>query len=312
MPLNPTPDNEAVHISITSLLSLASSGKKLALRKGKIGALQQGSYLARLQGLGMEFDESRPYQAGDDIRHLDWRVTARTGKTYSKIFCEEQERPVFLVVDQRASMRFATRGKFKSVLAAEIASMLAWSAADHGDRIGSIIFSDQNHHEIKPKRGRRSVLQLINRLSIHNRGEQEDITSVAETEAISHAISRLHHLVKPRSLIFLISDFRCFDQIAESQLIKLSRHSNIVLILIYDVLEAELPPAGQYQLSNGKQRVTLDTHNTARTQNYSKRFTSHYSRLQNISLLCKTPFLTCKTTDDPADVLHKKLNTRAK
>ena len=109
----------------------------------------------------MEYDESRLYQPGDDIRNIDWRVTARTGKPHTKLFREERERPVHVWVDLRAPMFFATRGKYKAVRAAELASLFAWTACQQGDRIGGIVFSDNSHHELKPQRGKSAVLRLI-------------------------------------------------------------------------------------------------------------------------------------------------------
>lgn len=307
----PPVTNEAVHVTVPELVKLSSSGKKLALKPGQISARQSGDYHAPFKGRGMEFDESRPYQPGDDVRHLDWRVTARTGKAYSKMFREERERPVFLWVDQRTPMHFATRGKFKSVIAAEIASLLAWSAAQHGDRIGGIVFSDQNHHELKPKRGKSAVLRLIHQLSSPH-AEEKNIPAEAAKQTAKHAMLRLRRLVKPGSLVFLLSDFRHFDEVAESQLIQLGQHNDVVLVLVYDPLERELPPSGQYQISDGQQNIILNTYDRQVVENYRIKFTAHQSRLQDLSRLNKMPFLTCATVEDPVAVLQQGLGTRVK
>ena len=258
----------------------------------------------------MEFDESKPYQPGDDVRHLDWRVTARTGKAHSKLFREERERPVFLWVDQRHPMFFATRGKFKSVIAAEIASLLAWSAAYHADRIGGILFSEQIHHELRPKRGKSAVLHLINKLVSYSKPVVNTPTAESATSA-SQAMLRLRRLVKPCSLVFLLSDFRNFDNVAESHLFQLSRHNDVVLVLIYDQLECELPPPGQYRVSDGQQDIVFNTYNRRLVESYRKQFVERKSRFAALSRTYKMPFLLCLTTDEPLRILRLGLNLQA-
>lgn len=293
-----------VDVSVKSLLSLIASCKKFDLKQRKIMSIKQGDYLSRFKGRGMEFDESRPYQPGDDVRYLDWHVTARTGKPYSKVFCEEQERPVFFCVDQRSCMRFATRGKFKSVIAAELASLLAWSTPAN-DRIGSIVFSDHSHHEIKPKRGRSAVLRLIHQLVNYSQLAEE--SGASEVCSISNVVQRLRYLVKPGSLIFLLSDFRHFDEAAELQLRNLARHNDVTLMLIYDPFEAQLPPAGEYQIIHAKKRMMLSTHNRQLAKDYEERFVAHKKRLQDLSHLFRTPFFSCQTTEDPIAILQHQL-----
>ena len=120
-----------------------------------------GGHLSPYKGRGVEFDESRPYQPGDDLRTIDWRVTARTGKPHTKVFREERNRPVFVWLDLRRPMLFATRGAYKGVRAAEMAALIAWSAVANGDRLGGLVFSETQHHELRPALGLRSALRLF-------------------------------------------------------------------------------------------------------------------------------------------------------
>ncbi|MFZ2172135.1 MAG: DUF58 domain-containing protein, partial [Methylococcaceae bacterium] len=133
--------HELISVSLKTLIDLAKPATSLNLHHLSIRSRQSGGYVSRFKGRGMEFDEARLYQPGDDIRSIDWRVTARTGKTHTKVYREERERPVFISVDNRPAMHFATRGVFKSVLAAKLAGLLAWTAQNHGDRIGGQIFT---------------------------------------------------------------------------------------------------------------------------------------------------------------------------
>ena len=156
--------NELVSVSLKTLIDLAKPAAGLNLHHAQFRSSQSGNYVSRFKGRGMEFDEARLYQPGDDIRTIDWRVTARTGKTHTKVFREERERPVFISVDNRLAMHFATRGVFKSVLAAKLGGLLAWAAEYHGDRIGGQLFSEHECRELKPQNGRHAVLRFLNAL----------------------------------------------------------------------------------------------------------------------------------------------------
>ncbi|NOQ87759.1 MAG: DUF58 domain-containing protein, partial [Gammaproteobacteria bacterium] len=248
-------------ISPQSLIQLRLKANQIPLNKSIIHAKQGGAYLSSFKGRGMEFDESRIYQAGDDIRNMDWRVTARTGTAHTKVFQEERERPVLLCLDLNASMMFATRNKFKSVIATEIATLIAWSAANNNDRIGGLIFSSDEHHEIKPRRGKTAVLDFIGRATKHkawtadkNMAEQNDSKRNMVT-----AISRLRKVTHPGSLVFMISDFRGMDEKAYSHLANIARHNDIVLIKITDPIEIELPTSGSYKLTDGTNELQIQT-----------------------------------------------------
>ena len=204
----PSPD-EAIAVSTTALVRLNEAAASLSLHTATVRARMSGEYLSPFKGRGMEFDESRPYQPGDDVRNLDWRVMARTGRAHTKLFREERERPVFLWVDLRPAMFFATRGAFKSVVAARAAVLLAWAANRQGDRVGGIIFSDQHHDELKPGRGKAAVLHLINRVAHHPAWSGEKRAGVGEVA--EQAMLRLRRVVRPGSMVFLLSDFRGLD-----------------------------------------------------------------------------------------------------
>ena len=301
--------NEAVQISVPSLVQLNRQSHSIPLHAGRITARQAGDYQSPFKGRGMEFDESRMYQPGDDTRNINWRITARTGKPYTKIFREERERPVFVWVDLRATMHFATRGKFKSVLASHFASLLAWSAVHNGDRVGGVIFSDSVHHELKPSRGKSGVLRLINNLAGHP-GWQNNSKVEIDTSAGLRALVRLRRVARPGSMIFLISDFRHLDETAENQLIRLSQHNDVVMLYIHDQLESELPPKGKYRLSDGKRDSLLDTYDTDRVVRYHRRHLDFVSRLRQLSRKGNIRLISCTTEDDPLSVLRTGLTMR--
>jgi len=160
-------DASPVSVSQSGLIRLNAPARAIALDVVRVKSLQTGAYVSHFRGRGMEFDESRPYQPGDDPRSIDWRVTARSATAYTKLFREERERPVLVVVDLRANMHFATRGCFKSVNASRAAALLSWAAHHRGDRLGGLIFGDTTHRELKPRLGRQAALRFVHQLAEH-------------------------------------------------------------------------------------------------------------------------------------------------
>ncbi len=302
--------DEAVRVSAEGLIALHQAARLLPLRAGAVRARQAGSYVSAFKGRGMEFDEVRPYLPGDDVRSLDWRVTARTGKPHTKLFREERERPVLVWVDYRKPMFFATRGAYKAVVAARAAALLAWSAVAHGDRLGGMVFSEQDHLELRPGQGKAAALHLIRHLAEHPAWDAEKRGS-ADSDA-PWSLARLHRVARPGSLIFLISDFRGLDARAEANLKDLSRHSDLVLIFVHDPLEKELPPAGNYRLSDGARDLTIDTGDTRLRSNHSQRFMAHEQRLKALCSRNSMFLLPCSTSCDITLTLQQGLRlTRA-
>jgi len=295
---------QATEVDLSTLVRFHHSAHLLPLRVGRIRASSGGQYQSRLRGRGMEYDESRPYSPGDDTRHLDWRVTARTGRAYTKLFREERERPVIIAVDYRPAMFFATRGRFKSVLASQLAALLAWSADRHGDRIGAQFISASGVHEYRPRRGRKAVLQLLRQLQRYGRRQ----AAGKQPPSLASAFQRLRRVAHPGSLIAIISDFRGLDAEATAALIQLSRHTDLILIAISDPLEAELPPPGHYRIGDGQRVTELDSTDRGFSEEYRQRFARRRQDLQALSRKCRARLITASTGDPPLTLLMRGLN----
>ncbi|ALP52722.1 hypothetical protein Tel_05910 [Candidatus Tenderia electrophaga] len=284
-----------VRVSSEALIALRGAGEKLSLKTLRIKAQQSGGYLSRFKGRGMEFDEARLYQPGDDVRNVDWRVTARSGTLHTKLFREERERAVLAWVDMRPTMFFATRGAFKSVIAARAAALIAWSANRQGDRLGGLVFTADVHHELRPKRGKSAVLNLLRQLSQTSRWQSR----YNETEPdADKALARLRRVAKPGSLIFLLSDFRKLGAQAESHLAQLARHNDVVLFHIYDPLEAELPRHGIYRVAWGERSSRFSGDDKTTQRQHREHFREHSAMLKQ---LCRFPgihYLSCATDAD--------------
>jgi uncharacterized protein (DUF58 family) len=251
----------------------------------------------------MEFDETRLYQQGDDIRSIDWRVTARTGRTHTKLFREEREKPVFISVDNRPSMHFATRGVFKSVQAKKLAALLAWVANQQGDRIGGQIFSHSSCKELKPQNGKHSVLHFLNTLVVEDPSEGGNFD-------LAKTLARLAQHARPGSLVYLISDFRGINHQTEDYLLKLSEHCDVVLIFIYDPLERTLPAQGRYRFTDSQREIVIDTGDKRRLVNYQHRFEERLQMLKRIALRRGLALIQCSTQDDPVQRLRRPLESR--
>lgn len=292
--------SERVSVSLKTLVDLAAPATGLKFHHRAIRAKQNGGFSSRFKGRGMEFDETRLYQAGDDIRSIDWRVTARTGKTHTKIFREERERPVFISVDCRAAMHFASRGIFKSVLAKKIAALVAWTACHHGDRIGGQLFFDSYCEELKPQTGRKAVLHFLNAMV------KGDFPAFSRFENLDLApiLNRLLHHARAGSLVYLISDFRGLTTDAQNHLIKLVQHCDVVLLFVFDPLEQNLP-IGQYRFSDGENDLTLNLSDNARLQ-YQSQFLEKQDFLQNFAKQHGMIFQSIHTQANPLDCLKLK------
>ena len=300
-----------INISVASLIALHRDAHKLPLRSRKIHAQISGNYLSAFKGRGMEFDEARLYQPGDDVRAIDWRLTARSGKPHTKLYREERERPVLLWVDYRQPMFFGTQNCYKSVLAAKAAALLAWSSAQQGDRLGGLIFSDHEHTEMRPARGQAATLHFIQQLAQHSAWRNHSVSNGKQdaSSQFTHALNRLRSVAKPGSLIFMISDFRHLGQQHQGLFAQLAKHNELALLFISDPMEAQLPPAGIFRFSNGTQDISLNTRERSTRQQYQQRFESHQNYLQTLCRKLDMRFVDVSTANNLLTTLHTKLGT---
>ncbi len=272
---------DGVSVSLDTLLALRGEARHLNIApRGQILGTRSGGHLSRFRGRGMEFDESRAYQPGDDVRNMDWRVTARAGRPHVKLYREERERPVWLLVDLGPSMRFGTRTAFKSVVAARAAALLGWAAADNGDRVGGLVYDEARHFEQRATARMRGLLPLLKALC-----ETPLPGASSGYRSLSDAATHLARLVRPGSLVFLLSDFAQLSPDATIWLAALSAGNEVVLVHIYDPLEAAAPPPGCYPVTDGAAKHgVLDTRSSGLRRTYAQRFADHRSRLTELAI----------------------------
>lgn len=243
-------------LQLSELLALRSSARKLSFyHRNKANATQSGNYRSHFRGRGMDFDEVRLYQPGDDIRHLDWRVTARRQVPHTKIFREERERPIYLLVDFRSTMYFGTRVAFKSVIAAKIAALLSWVAVETGDKVGAILVTPQKPIILRPEARHRGALVLLQALT--TRSAQRPDYYESNTLALLESFELLHQIVRPNGMVFVISDFYGINASDLNTLQSIAKKQQLISLMIYDSLEENLPTQGLLAFANQDSRLSL-------------------------------------------------------
>jgi uncharacterized protein (DUF58 family) len=305
-------DASPVSVSQADLIRLSGPARAIALDVLRVNSLQTGAYVSHFRGRGMEFDESRPYQPGDDPRSIDWRVTARSATAYTKLFREERERPVLVVVDLRSTMHFATQGCFKSVNASRAAALLAWAAHHRGDRLGGLIFGDTSHRELKPRLGRMAALRFVHELVGHRDWEQRETASPDSAELLAQAMASLRRVARPGSLVIVISDFTGFGRSAQSYLSSVARHNEVLAVFMNDPLERELPPPGHYRLVSANDELEIDTFATAARRDYHNAFEQRRDELEAFCQRYGVHLMPMSTDDDPVSALQTALRRRSR
>lgn len=300
-------------ISLEKLIALRHYAEGLHIQSSKKRAAgSAGIQRSAFRGRGMDFDEVRRYQPGDDIRNMDWRVTARTGKPHTKLYHEERERPVYFILDFNPAMFFGSKVTFKSVIAAQIAGLLTGVANLRGDRIGGILFSGAQSIKVQPQSGRRGTLGILKNISKFSESESNIIHKDLEPQESHYdllwALKQLRSLAKAGSSIFIVSDFSTItadDEGCLTQLLsQLGRHNDISAFFIYDILEAEPPQPNRYTISNGKSLFQFDSANKTFRKSYQNQFVDKLNRLDTLFGTQKISLIKMRTDDDVINLLR--------
>ena len=294
---------DGIHLGASELIALRPRCNALCLPMHRPAASAlAGAYRSRFRGRGVDFVESRNYLPGDDIRNMDWRVTARTGKPHTKIFQEERERPVLVVLDASPSLFFGTRRQLKSVAAGQMAAAVAWTAVRRGDRIGAFLFAPGENREVRPAGGRRGAMRVIQGLVDWLDPERQR----SGEEPLSAALERVRHAVRPGSLVIVISDFFSLDETCNRHLSRLRQHNDVIGCQLVDPAEEALP-AGRFPISDGVQSSLLDTTREPARTRFHSMVEQHTTDPQHMFQRHQCGWVVMHTTDDPVDVLGRDL-----
>jgi len=297
-----------VWVSRDDLLAMQSKAQALIQSKGKIRSRQAGQHLSPFKGRGMDFAESRPYQAGDDIRTLDWRVTARTNRPHTKVFQEERERPVLVWLDMRHTMFFATQGVFKSVLAAELAALIAWKTRADGDRIGGMIAQSDTHIEAKPSNTRKGLVRFLQQVALSSQTVLHDFPERQQAAPLLDHLRRLRRVVATGSRVYILSDFRGLDKDAQRQLIAIKRKADVILLRLYDPFEQHIPLLeGELIVSDlqGQQRTPINLQQKTWLRDYETRAEQRHQSLKSFCRKYHLTLISVATNDSAKRRLQK-------
>jgi uncharacterized protein (DUF58 family) len=246
------------YVELQALMNLQYEAKGFSfLPRQPIHSLLSGHHSSKVRGRGLDFEELRAYLPGDDIRTMDWRVTARMQKPFIRVFTEERDRPALIVLDQRLNMFFGSRVSTKSAVAAEIAALAAWRVFHQGDRAGAFLFNDELIEEVKPLRSRATVLRILEKSVEHNHRLSAKSTAEPNPAMLNDVLRRVSRIAQHDFTILLISDFDGADGVTEKLLLDLAQHNDVIAAFIYDPLAVKLPSSGELVVSNGELQVEL-------------------------------------------------------
>lgn len=247
-----------IHVCLQGLRSLEAAARAISfLPKQPARSALQGRHRSRIRGRGLDFEELRDYLPGDDVRAIDWKVTARAGSPYVRVYTEERDRPTLIVVDQRMSMFYGTVHNTKAVTAAECAAIVAHRVAKQGDRVGGVVFGDADIDELRPGRGRAAVTRFLTSLEAANHRLTADAPKVTPMP-FNEVLASVARLATRDHLVILISDFDACDDETERRLGAIALHNDVVLGLVGDPSADRMPETGEVTASDGQKQTLLD------------------------------------------------------
>ncbi len=252
------------HVSIRDLVQLRHKGQDISfLPRQPLHSQLAGVHASRLRGRGLDFDELRVYQPGDDIRDIDWKVTARLRKPHTRVYSDERDRNALFLIDQRVNMFFGSKVRMKSVTAAQAAALGVWRVLAQGDRPGAIVFNDTSQTEVPPHRSHARAMAILHEIERSNRMLRADGGEPSRPAQLNRVLERAARLAKHDNLVVLVSDFDGFDEQTPELLDRLTRHNDVMVVLVYDPLERELPDASLLVVSDGELQLEIDARDRA-------------------------------------------------
>lgn len=288
-------------VRLADLVALRARVAKAALSRLESRAMRAGQQPSRLYGRGMDYAESRGYQPGDDVRRLDWRLTARSGRLHTKLFQEEREGRLLILLDAHESMRFGTRVRLKSVQAARAAALAAWYAVRAGERVGLMAFGS-GHRSLRPQAGTRGALAVCGALADWDADDR-----AVQGEPLSDALLRAVRLMHGANRVLLISDGLSCDEAARGRLLDLSGKAGIRVLIVADALELGPPPAGRYPMEHDGMRRDVALFGERQRREFQQALGAGQARLNGMAQSLGLPHITIDTAADPLDAVMSLL-----
>lgn len=296
------PENPGVYTRVPDLVRIQYKARGYTLLPEQPShSVLAGRHASRLRGRGLNFEEIRRYLPGDDIRHMDWNVTARTREAHVRVYTEERDHPVMLLIDQRQNMFFGSRRAMKSVVAAEVAALVAWRVFFQGDRVGAIIFNDREVIEIKPHRSKNQVMRILQLTTQFNCQLSASSYTEPNPTMYNEALGRAMRHATHDYLVTSISDGYGVNEKTLKIATQIADHNDFIVFFIYDALEAELPRAGRVVFGRGRAQLEVDSDAQALRQQFSSRFQDRFDAIENFCRQRSVPRIPIDTEGDVAE-----------
>lgn len=305
------PRAPGVYADLGELIRLRFKANGISLLpRQPLASVLSGRHASRLRGRGLNFEEIRRYLPGDDIRQMDWKVTARTKQPHIRVYTEERGRDVLLLVDQRLGMFFGSRKNFKSVTAAEVAALAAWRVIAAKDRISAIVFGDSDFSVVPGGSSRNHAMRLLQVVLDRNQALGIDRGIVPGLSMLNKVLQHAERLVPHDALVLLISDGSGSDAETQASLSRIAAHNDVVVALVNDPLEIDLPDAGSKVFAGGDLQLEANTSDAALREEFRKDYSNRLEAARHYLIQRKVPILPISTDDDAAPQVRKLLGTR--
>ncbi len=291
-----TPSGDGVHARLEDLVRLRFKARGFSfLPRQPVHSVLAGRHASRLRGRGLNFEELRAYLPGDDIRTLDWKVTARTREPHVRVYTEERDRSVWLLVDQRISMFFGSRVKMKSTAAAEAAALAAWRVLAVGDRVGGVVFGDDGHDIVTPHRSEQRVMDLLGRVVARNQALDARRAPAPNDGALNTALAAAERQAKHDCLVALITDGQGANEETRRRMARLAQHNDVLVVFVYDPMEQALGDHGRLAFSDGDGQLEADTSSGRLRERFQATFDERVDTLRRVSRRYEAPWLPVHT-----------------
>ena len=301
-------DDEGVYVTLSELLKFGYMPKNFNIRpNGAVLSKLSGRHLSSMRGRGMDFSEMKQYVQGDDTRNMDWKATRRTGKPYIRVYNEERDRNVWLVVSQMNSMFFGSKERMKSVSAAHTAALMAFKALEMGDRVGAVVYNNEEVKFFKATSSKNSLVQIMTEIERQNHLLSAENTDNSKGN-LANSLKILSTLAKHDDLVVLIGDGRALDEETAKHITRINSHNDVIGALVYDPMEEEIVKSSSLFFTDGVDTVDVDSSNKQFIQRYAQQLTGRKETFRKLSRKNALPVLSISTEFPVLDQLYEQLS----
>ncbi len=303
----------SVYVDAAHLAKLEFQARGLSfVAPAPVSSVLSGSHASRLRGRGLNFEEIRAYLPGDDVRHIDWKVSLRLGKPQVRAYTEERDRPLLVVVDQRMSMFFGSRRAFKSVVAAEVAALAVWMGFAAGDRVGGVLFNDSEVVRVRPLRSRSRIKVLFGALSAMNRALHAESEARTDYGQLDAALAGVLQLAGHDYLICIVSDFAGASERTRQLLRQLRAHNDVVAAMVFDPLWQQMPEHRALVVSEGRLQVELRIEQERVRAPLSSLFGGRTAEVAELLRSSGVPLMALSTAEPTIEQMRRMFGERAR